>query len=90
MPKHLYVPLAEPFRLRVRSALQPLLENASWEGGPVTGYEQARQVLDSLPLTSEEFGVALNRLANAQRYLLSGERGAACYELRLLLRSLDR
>lgn len=75
MPYRLHIPLAKEFRERVRDALHPLLENASWDGGLVTGYEQAREILESLPLTTEEFGVALNRLDNAQRYLLSGERG---------------
>lgn len=89
MPKHLLLPLAEPFRDRLREAIEPMLKKVQ-QGGLVAGFEQAREVLDSLPLTTEEFCVAINRLANAQRYLLIGERGAACFELRLLLRSLAK
>jgi hypothetical protein len=46
------------------------------------------ELLDALPLTTEEYGVARNRLRNASRYLRSGERGAAQYELGLLFGSL--
>jgi hypothetical protein len=46
------------------------------------------QPLDSLPLATDEYGLASNRLRNAQRYLLSKERGAARYELQLLVASL--
>ncbi len=43
------------------------------------------QMLSSLPLATDVYGLAENRLANARRYLDSGEFGAARYELRLLL-----
>jgi len=42
------------------------------------------ELLGSLPLTTEEFGRAACHLANAGRYLASGERGAGGYELRML------
>jgi hypothetical protein len=89
MPKHLFPPLAESFRIRLRDAIEPLLENAQTDA-PILGVESAREVLDSLPLTIQEFCVAINRLASAQRYLVADERGAACFELRLLLRSLAK
>jgi hypothetical protein len=41
-------------------------------------------MLEALPLTSAEFSLAANRLANAQHYLESGECGGARYELCLL------
>ena len=52
---------------------------------------QAVQVLESLPLSTEEYGMALNRLRNCVHYLKQGEWGAAGYENRLVytwLRSL--
>ena len=51
-------------------------------------FANVKRLLDALPLNTEEFGLAGNRLRNADRYLRSRERGAACYELKLLSRSL--
>lgn len=47
-----------------------------------------RMILDALPLSRDDYAIAGNRLGNAVRYLKSNERGAACYELNLLYRSL--
>jgi hypothetical protein len=44
----------------------------------------AELLLQTLPLASEPFGVAMNRLRNAYRYFEANEPGAAQYELRLL------
>ncbi|MEQ1902906.1 MAG: hypothetical protein ABL888_01810 [Pirellulaceae bacterium] len=41
------------------------------------------QLLDFIPMASDDFGVALSRLNNANRYLDSAEFGAAQYEIRL-------
>ena len=49
---------------------------------------EASALLESLPLSTTEFGVATNRLHSVFRYLESGECGAARYELRLLTRGL--
>ena len=46
--------------------------------------QQVRDLLDSLPLATSEYGTAANRLRNAHRYLVSQERGAARYELQML------
>ena len=48
------------------------------------------RILESLPLSTAEYGVAANRLENAGRYMRSEENGAASYELRMLARSLGR
>jgi hypothetical protein len=45
-------------------------------------------LLESLPPSTAEFGVATNRLRSVFRYLESGECGAARYELRMLTRGL--
>lgn len=54
---------------------------------PVAASELSRieHKLDGVPLDSEEYGLAINRLRNARRYLNSAEFGAAKYELKLLL-----
>ena len=49
---------------------------------------EVQMLLEALPLNTDEFALAGNRLRNAARYLKSGERGAACYELKLLSRNL--
>jgi len=45
-------------------------------------------VLDALAMSTEEYALLRNRLRNAQRYSLQAERGAARFELRLVLRTL--
>lgn len=42
-------------------------------------------ILESLPLATVEYDLARRRLENAQRYVRSGEKGAARFELRLVL-----
>lgn len=49
---------------------------------------EAAQLLEALPLGTGDFVVACNRLNNARRYLDWGERGAAHYEVQLLIRSM--
>jgi hypothetical protein len=46
--------------------------------------------LDSLPLATDEYGLAQNRIRNARRYYQAREVSAARYELRLLMCSLRR
>jgi hypothetical protein len=46
--------------------------------------DQLEGLLQSLPLASNEFGVAINRLSIDRRYLQSTETGAACWELNIL------
>ena len=51
---------------------------------------EADLLLESLPLTTEEFGLARNRLQNATRYVMSGEFGAASWELGSLRKFFSR
>jgi len=51
---------------------------------------QLGSLIDSLPFPTDHYGVAKNRLRNAQRYYACGEVGAARYELRLLLGQMGR
>ena len=46
------------------------------------------KLLETLPLSAEEFGLACNRLRKAQRYLKLSERGAARWELAALERHI--
>ena len=46
--------------------------------------DQARLLMESLPLSTEEFSLACNRLWNAGRFVRSGEYGAANWELHTL------
>ena len=73
--------------LLVRSLRQ--LVGQETESRALTGeLPEASALLESLPLSTTEFGVATNRLHSVFRYLESGECGAARYELRLLTRGL--
>jgi len=49
---------------------------------------EAREFYESLPLTTDEFGYAVNRLHNAQQYASAGEHGAARFEVCLLHKRL--
>lgn len=82
--------ITDSLRLHFRQSVETLRAKFSHDGGSAVGFEQARQDLETLALTNEEFSLAVNRLANAQHYLRGGERGAACFELRLLLQSLEK
>jgi len=57
---------------------------------PTSELEELRQLLETIPLSTSEYGMAGNRLRNAVRYLRSHEWGAAQWELRTLLNGLTR
>jgi hypothetical protein len=75
--------------VEVRSQLVQHLQG--WIDRPADDMSNADDLLDvlamlnSLPLTTSEFGLAVSRLKNAQRYLVANEPGAARWELRILL-----
>ena len=52
--------------------------------------DELHLLLECLPLTTEEFSVAANRLKNAHRYLTAQEVGAARWELNALRQQLRR
>ena len=84
-----YVSITEYLRLLLCQALDRLLDGTTHDCGPVAAFEEVRQILEALPLASADFSLAMNRLANAEHYLQSGERGAARYELHLLRQGLS-
>jgi hypothetical protein len=89
MPQRMFASITDGHRISLCQVLDNLLDRVGRASSAVSGFEQTRQLLEVLPLSSAEFSLAVHRLANAQRYLQSGERGAARYELGLLRRSLE-
>lgn len=53
-----------------------------------TRFDEVESAIAGLPLASEEYAVACCRVKNARHATSRGEIGAACYELRMLARSL--
>ena len=51
--------------------------------------EQQRKMIAALPLATNKFAVACNRLKNAEGYLSVGECGAAKWELEQLCRLIE-
>jgi hypothetical protein len=90
MRQHTHFPITESVHALLCESLDELLGQLSDHKPPVAQFERLRSLLEALPLDIPEFGLAVNRLANAQHYLVSGEFGAAQYELRLLRRSLEQ
>ena len=74
----------EQIHSHATACLDTLIEQVFNETPPAESWDVARMALEALPLDTEEAAVMRNRLANAQNYLEAGERGVACYELRLL------
>jgi hypothetical protein len=87
-------PKAEPASLPVKQLLKKAIERAieKIKNNVRINHEvdQARALLESMPLTTEEFGHANNRLRNANRYVNSSEFGAASWELATLAKLLSR
>jgi hypothetical protein len=76
--------------LALRDEFAHYLERAYEHVGCPSALEALNQcliVLDTLALTTAEYEFLRNRLRITQRYSLLEERGAARFELRLLLRS---
>jgi hypothetical protein len=72
----------------VNQCLGRLLEKRQLDEAARDDFAAARSMLEAMPLSTDEFGLACTRLQNAQRYLRYTEPGAAWYELRLLASSL--
>jgi len=69
------------FAVRLQSLMRERL-------GDVGELRNLLELLESLPLSSSEYGRASSRLRHANRLLAAGECGAAQYELRTLFGSL--
>ena len=73
---------------KLAQRLSGLMQRSALCDQAIEDLNMVRCMLEALPLASEPFGVASNRLSSIQRYLQSSEVGAAQYELRLLTNQL--
>ncbi len=77
-------------RLRQLSLMtQALLRQLPQHRMAETAWSQLRELVESLPLTTDEFARYVNRLTNAERYAAQGELGAAKFELQMFARQLS-
>ena len=77
--------------VREAQVLLNRLYHAVREGQATEGdFYESRTIVESLPLSTAEFGLAACRLGNAARYYSQGEAGAAAFELKLAQRSLQK
>jgi hypothetical protein len=53
-------------------------------------YDNVKELLATVPLSTDEHALASQRLANAWRYAVQGENGAARYELTMLVRNFAK
>jgi hypothetical protein len=67
-----------------------LWENVGLGPVPANEWDLAHARLEGLLLSTEEFGLAKNRLNNARAFSEDGEAGAARFELKLLGQLLER
>ena len=72
----------------VNLCLGRLLQKRQLDEAAQDDFAAACSMLEALPLSTDEFGLACTRLQNAQHYLTYTEPGAAWYELRMLASSL--
>lgn len=84
------LPTATPDTIRqeLLDTVAHLLASLRRDAEIVAELQEVCDLLESLPLSTDEYQTAKNRLRNAHRYLVSQERGAARYELNLLAGSL--
>ena len=76
-------------RTRLIGYLQTLVVAAAGRTVATDDWLEASAMLQALPLSTDQHGVALSLLKNAQRYFSANEPGAARFELRLLLGNLQ-
>jgi len=82
-------PTIESHRERLTGIVRELIEPTAF--GDTNGQcHRAMDTLGALPLATEPYNLATNRLKNARYYPETGEFGAAQFELRQLLSSIDR
>jgi hypothetical protein len=82
--------ITESYRASLRAGIDDLLGHPFDHESPLICTGRLRVFLEALPLDTAEFGLAVNRLKNAQDYIETGEHGAARFELRLLRQSLGQ
>jgi hypothetical protein len=90
MTRNAHFWVAEFLRALLCEGIDELLGQPLGHKATAACFKELAHLLAALPLDTTEFGLALNRLANAWHYLGSSEHGAARYEMRLLRRSLEQ
>jgi hypothetical protein len=90
MPHPLHPSVVEARSVELTQTLDAVLDDAGRGSRLLIDFAHIRALIEALPLTSVEFSLAVNRLANARSYAESAEHGACRYELRLLRLSLER
>ena len=70
--------------------VQSLLEQTFDSIVSAPEWDELGELLESFPLPTAQFALAMNRLNNARNYFVAGEPGAARFELRLLVGGLLR
>ena len=55
---------------------------------PTVNWGDLRRYIEALPLSTEQYGVCVNGLLNAEKYIAEKEYGAAAFEIRMLRRRL--
>ena len=73
----------------VMRSVHTVIEQTTDATAPVDDMSDILTLLNALPMSTSEFGLAINRVKNACQYLRSNTPGAARYELRMLLGSLQ-
>ena len=72
----------------VLDALDQLFGRVNADHAVEADFDQATFLLETLPLASDEFGIARLRLTNAKRYRDAKELGAAGWEIRTVMLQL--
>lgn len=94
-PKSTYQPAvdAQAVDLYRRFAIRMNTLQRSISGGDektsLRAFDEISHLVESLPLSTDQYDSAISRLNNCRRYLVSDEFGAAVYELKMLVGALD-
>jgi hypothetical protein len=72
---------------RLTEASERLLRDVANGVDDSPHYDIVRDLLETVPLSTDEHALAAQRLKNAWRYAVLGENGAARYELTTLIRN---
>lgn len=70
--------------------IQSLLDGCDESVSAEMDFSVVDSSLRSLPLAMDDFALCRNRLNNAERYARTNEQGACHYELRQLIRAIER
>lgn len=79
--------LARQFQVQLRVLYHAI--RSGDEESALENVHKARRMLETVPLATDQYDVIVLRLNNCKRYLLSSERGAAAYELKLMAGTLE-